>query len=128
MYRGSFVIDELESGLYETMPISKAPSQGGIAHGNVEKPPFDGLDTEALPPDMPCQRCHSFGSDVDISLALESLVSKQPVDARQRHTSTVSNTLMTPGWRKVRSFRSAFRARGRAERFAVISKEKMEPT
>jgi len=40
-------------------------------------------------------------------------------------TSTVSNTFITPGCRIVRSFFSAFRARGRADRFVMMSKEKM---
>ena len=39
--------------------------------------------------------------------------------------STVSRTLTTPGWRRVRNFRSALRARGSRDLFAVMSKEKM---
>lgn len=41
------------------------------------------------------------------------------------YTSTVSNTFITPGCRIVRSFFSAFLARGRRPLLAVISKEKM---
>ena len=40
-------------------------------------------------------------------------------------TSTVSRTLITPGCRSVRSFLRAFFARGRRDRLAVISNEKM---
>lgn len=40
-------------------------------------------------------------------------------------TSTVSNTFITPGCLIVRSFLTAFRASGRADRLAVMSKEKM---
>src|SRR6266568_1125758 len=41
------------------------------------------------------------------------------------HTSTVSRTLITPGWRIVRNLRRAFRANGSRDLFAVISKENM---
>lgn len=41
------------------------------------------------------------------------------------HTSTVSSTLMTPGCRNVRSFLSAFFARGSRLFFAVLSNENM---
>jgi hypothetical protein len=41
------------------------------------------------------------------------------------HTSTVSRTLMTPGCRSVRSFRSAFFASGSRLLFAALSKAKM---
>lgn len=40
-------------------------------------------------------------------------------------TSTVSKTLITPGWRNVRSFFSAFFASGSRDLFAVMSKEKI---
>ena len=38
-------------------------------------------------------------------------------------TSTVSRTLITPGWRRVRSFLTAFLASGSRALFAVTSKE-----
>jgi hypothetical protein len=41
----------------------------------------------------------------------------------ERPTSAVSRTLITPGWRKVRSFFRAFRARGSRDLLAPISKE-----
>jgi hypothetical protein len=71
-----------------------------------------------------------LGSNVDqlvclacppISAAL--FCSSRYVDASP--TSIVSNTLTTPGWRNVLSFLSAFFAKGRRERFALMSKEKM---
>jgi hypothetical protein len=40
-------------------------------------------------------------------------------------TSTVSSTLITPGWRSVRSLRRALRARERRLLFALTSKEKI---
>jgi hypothetical protein len=40
-------------------------------------------------------------------------------------TSTVSKTLITPGWRRVLNFLRAFLARGSRDLFAVMSKEKM---
>lgn len=41
----------------------------------------------------------------------------------ERSTSTVSKTFTTPGWRRVRNLRSAFRARGNRDLFADTSKE-----
>lgn len=43
----------------------------------------------------------------------------------QHRTSIVSRTLMTPGCRNVRDFRTAFRARGRRDLLVAMSKVKM---
>ena len=49
----------------------------------------------------------------------------QDIQHDQLPTSTVSRTFTIPGCRRVRNFRRAFFAKGRRDRFALISKENM---
>src|SRR5438045_2775617 len=89
---------------------------------------------------MPLQRHHSFSRDINVGVGLCFIFRRFELilarDAGQRvlfkcfhllakRTSTVSSTLITPGWRSVRSFFTAFLARGSLARLAVTSKEKM---
>lgn len=76
---------------------------------------------------MPPQWHHALGGDIYVGFGLVSAQLNVLVRAEEGalYTSTVSNTFMTPGWRMVRIFFSAFLARGRRPLLAVISKEKI---
>jgi hypothetical protein len=96
-------------------------------HRNAVEAPFRRLGTQALSLDVPPQRHHALRRDVDVRIRLFSNMSASAGSPTigGRRTSAVSNTLMTPGCRSVRSFFRAFLARGRADRLAETSKEKM---
>ena len=91
---------------------------------NVVQSPFGRLFCEALALDVPAQRRQPLSRNVDVGLGL-SLLSSCLFRDPCVPTSCVSRTLTTPGCRRVRSFRSALRARGNRDLFAVMSKEKM---
>ena len=91
---------------------------------DVVQSPFGRLFCEALALDVPAQRRQPLSCDVDVGLRL-SLLSSYPCRGPCVPTSCVSRTLTTPGCRRVRNFRSALRARGSRDLFAVMSKEKM---
>lgn len=77
---------------------------------------------------MPAERHQSLGGNVYVGLRLRLFVSvAQLVEEAGGgvRTSTVSSTFMTPGWRMVRSFLSAFLASGRRDLFALMSKANM---
>lgn len=89
--------------------------------------PFQRLGAEALPLYVPSQRHETFSRDIDIGIGLGTVISygSPLVEVVAKDTSTVSNTLMTPGCRSVRSFFSAFFARDSCDLWAVMSKENM---
>lgn len=74
--------------------------------------------------------CHVKGTNRSVAMYMYVSVCKIAQHASLSRlcssipTSTVSKTLITPGCRRVRSLRRAFRARGRRDLFAVMSKEK----
>jgi len=75
--------------------------------------------------------CHFRGIILSVAMYMKLSVcwifvrlSKQS-DLSSYPTSTVSSTFITPGWRNVRSFLTAFRASGRRDLLALISKENM---
>jgi hypothetical protein len=86
--------------------------------------PFGRLFCKALALDVPAQWRQPLSCDVDVGLGL-ALLSSYLIRGPFVPTSCVSRTLTTPGCRRVRSFRSALRARGNRDLFAVMSKEKM---
>ena len=76
---------------------------------------------------MPAQRHQSLCRNVDVGVGLAKALalSLSFSTVEGLHASTVSSTLITPGWRSVRNFLSAFFARASRDLFATQSKAKM---
>lgn len=96
-----------------------------ITNCNAKQTPFQCLCAHALALDMPFERGYSLCSNINecfrLLAPLESIWQTFPL----LHTSTVSSTFITPGCLSVRSFLTAFRARGSRDLLALMSKEKM---
>lgn len=108
--------------------ISGCPISVDVAtYSNGMEAPFRGLLAHTLALDCPAQRRDPLGDDIDCGVRLPaiSVVVLDHVLLLIMHTSIVSNTLMTPGCRSVLNFRTAFLAKGIADRFEAISKENM---
>ena len=74
--------------------------------------------------------CHRKGTSLSVAIymyvSVYSMINiKFSASSPANRTSTVSSTFITPGWRSVRSFLSAFLAIGKRDLFAVTSKENM---
>lgn len=124
MDRGGIGIDEFDGAL--RMSVDVRSTWAKVAYSNAVKSPFYRFGAKALSFDMPAQGDDALGCDVDVRFGLPRVSMCHPRTSNMFPlTSTVSRTLMTPGWRRVRDFLRAFLARGSLDLLAVMSKEKM---
>jgi hypothetical protein len=110
------MVDKLDGFLFSLRHVVKP----GNSYRHAVESPFDRLWRKTLSSHMPREWCQTFSCNVDIGIRLTALVwlhGRSP-------TSTVSKTLITPGCRRVRSFRSAFFASCNLDFPALTSKEK----
>jgi hypothetical protein len=108
------------------LSIDKALTGRRSSYCYAVEAPFYSFLRETLSFGMPWQRRKTLGGDINVGVRLFHTQPPVSVDHSlvHRHTSTVSRTLITPGWRSVLSLRRALRASGRRDLLVVISKEK----